>query len=73
MYIQIKMYQGEAAYRKQSLGKQSRDRNALSIWHLEYLHWKDPMQAGHRFTVVLDSHDINMPLLACIGCLMGWD
>lgn len=43
MYIQIKMYQREAAYRKHSLGKQNRDTNAslrmaLGIFILERSH-----------------------------------
>lgn len=43
MYIQIKMYQREAAYRKHSLGKQNKDINAslhmaLGIFTLEISH-----------------------------------
>lgn len=74
MYTQIKTYQGHTACSRHSLAEQSRALKApLSIWHSEYLLWKHPMQAAHRFAVIPQSHDSSMPLLVCILCLMAWD
>lgn len=72
MYTQIKMYQRDTVYRKQSLGKQNGDMNA-SLHMALGIFGNIPCQQYTGLTVVSGSHDINVPLLVCILCLTAWD